>query len=79
MYYEDKIMVVSIRMTKEEKRLAESYAKIHGMSLSEAIKSALFEKIEDEFDIAEAELALKEFEKDPVTYSHEEVVKMFDL
>ena len=40
-------MVVSIRMTKEEKELAESYAKIHGMSLSELIKKTLFEMIGD--------------------------------
>ena len=72
-------MVVSIRMTQEEKELASAYAKLSGLSLSEAIKRAYFEKIEDEYDIALADAALKEFEKDPVTYSHEEVKKMFGL
>ena len=72
-------MVVSIRMTQEEKELANAYAKISGLSLSEAIKRAYFEKIEDEYDIALADAALREFEKDPVTYSHEEVKKMFGL
>ena len=72
-------MVVSIRMTQEEKELASAYAKISGLSLSEAIKRAYFEKIEDEYDIALADAALREFEKDPVTYSHEEVKKMFGL
>ena len=84
MYYKDEIegrerMVISLRMTEEEKRLAESYAKIHGISVSEAIKRAFFEKVEDEFDIAEADLALREFEKDPKTYTLDEVKKMFDL
>ena len=72
-------MVISIRMTEDEKQLAESYAKLHGMSLSEAIKRALFERIEDEYDIAVAEAALREYEKDPKTYSHEEIMKMLDL
>lgn len=84
MYYKDEIerrerMVISLRMTEEEKRLAESYAKIHGISVSEAIKRAFFEKVEDEFDIAEADLALREFEKDQKTYTLDEVKKMFDL
>lgn len=72
-------MVVSLRMTEEEKRLAESYAKIHGISVSEAIKRAFFEKIEDEFDIAEAEIALKDFEKDPTTYTLDEIRKKYGI
>ena len=44
-------MAFSIRMTEEERQLAESYSKLHSLSLAEAFKSALFEKIEDEFDI----------------------------
>ena len=72
-------MVVSIRMTNEEKELADAYAKISGLSLSEAIKRAYFEKIEDEYDIALADKALREFEKDPTIYSLDEVKKMFGL
>lgn len=66
-------------MTEEEKQLADAYAKINGVSLSEAIKRAYFEKIEDEYDIALADAALREYEKDPKTYSHEEIMKMFGL
>ena len=40
-------MSFSIRMTEEEKALAESYAKMHSLSLAEAFKRALFEKIEE--------------------------------
>lgn len=72
-------MVISIRMTEEEKQLADAYARINGVSLSEAIKRAYFEKIEDEYDIALADAALREYEKDPKTYSHEEIMKMFGL
>ena len=40
-------MSFSLRLTAEEKALAESYAKLHSMSLGEAFKKALFERIED--------------------------------
>lgn len=45
-------MAFSIRLTDDEKALADSYAKLHSMSMSEAFKKALFEKIEDEYDLA---------------------------
>ena len=44
-------MAFSIRLTPEERALAESYAKIHSISVSEAFKRALFERIEDEYDL----------------------------
>ena len=54
-------MAFSIRLTEDERNLAESYAKLHSFSLSEAFKRALFEKIEDEYDITVAEAAYKEY------------------
>jgi hypothetical protein len=54
-------MSFSIRLSASEKALAESYAKIHALSLGEAFKKALFEKIEDEYDIAVAEDAYAEY------------------
>ena len=57
-------MSFSIRLTDTEKALAESYAKLHAISLGEAFKRALFEKIEDEYDIALAEEAYVEYLKD---------------
>ena len=57
-------MSFSIRLTDTEKELAESYAKLHAISLGEAFKQALFEKIEDEYDIALAEEAYAEYLKD---------------
>ncbi|WP_031476542.1 type II toxin-antitoxin system RelB family antitoxin [Agathobaculum desmolans] len=72
-------MAFSIRLSDEEKHLAESYAKLHSMSVGEAFKRALFEKIEDEYDIAIANEAYREYLKDPKTYSHEEVGEMLGL
>ena len=54
-------MALSIRLTENEKHLADSYAKMHSMSIGEAFKRALFEKIEDEYDIAVYEEAYKEY------------------
>ena len=54
-------MSFSIRLSEEERNLAESYAKLHALSLGEAFKKALFEKIEDEYDIAVAEEAYAEY------------------
>ncbi len=57
-------MSFSIRLTTQEKALAESYAKLHDMSVGEAFKRALFEKIEDEYDVALAKEAYEEYVKD---------------
>jgi len=57
-------MAFSIRLTEEERGLAESYAKMHNLSLGEAFKRALFERIEDEYDIAAAKEAYDEYVKD---------------
>lgn len=56
-------MAFSIRLTEEEKLLADSYAKIHSLSLGEAFKRALFERIEEEYDIAVADEAYREYVK----------------
>ncbi|EFE92722.1 hypothetical protein GCWU000341_00613 [Oribacterium sp. oral taxon 078 str. F0262] len=57
----DDNMAFSIRLTDEEKALAESYAKLHAVSLGEAFKRALFERIEDEYDLTAAEEAYKDY------------------
>ncbi len=56
-------MSFSIRMNEEERYLAESYARVHAMSLAEAFKKALFEKIEDEYDISVYDEAYEEYLK----------------
>ena len=56
-------MAFSIRLTDEEKQLADSYAKLHAMSVGEAFKQALFEKIEDEYDVTVADEAYQDYLK----------------
>lgn len=54
-------MAFSIRLSEEERKLAESYAKLHAISLGEAFKRALFERIEDEYDLVIAEEAYQDY------------------
>ena len=57
-------MAFSIRLTDEERRLADSYARLHSQSLSEAFKKALFDRIEEDFDLPRARDALIDYAKD---------------
>ena len=56
-------MAFSIRLSEEERKLATSYAHVHGISIGEAFKQALFDRIEDEYDLAIAEDALNDYVK----------------
>lgn len=66
--------VVSLRLNEEEKKLFKTYSKHTGRSLSELFKSALAEKIEDELDYSTGIRALEDFEKDPKTYSIDDLI-----
>ena len=71
---------VSLRVTEEEKNWMESYARVRGVSLSEAIKDAFFEKLEDEYDLK----AIREHEEEKAQgkmkyHTHAEVKEMLGL
>lgn len=66
-------MSITINLSDDELHLIESYAKIHGISIEQALKSSTLETIEDEYDAIVVEEAYKEFLKNPVTYTSEEV------
>ena len=72
-------MTVSLRMSEDDTRLIKDYARLHGISVSEFMRRAALEKIEDELDVRAAEKAYAEYLADPVTYSHEEIMKAFGL
>lgn len=83
MYYikkGDDFMAFSIRLTEEERKLADSYAKLHSLSIGEAFKRALFEKIEDEYDVTLANEAYNDYVKDGMkSRPIEELWKELDL
>jgi predicted DNA-binding protein len=82
MYYKEVMSMahVSLRVTEQEKNWMESYAKVRGINLSEAIKEAFFEKLEDEYDLK----TIREFEEEKAKgnikyYSVEEVKQRLGL
>lgn len=72
-------MTVSVRLNEKDEKLFKKYAEIHGMSLSDLFRNSVMERIENEFDLKCYEEAMAEYEKDPVTYTHEEIGKMLGL
>ena len=72
-------MSFSIRMSKKERQLADSYAKLHGVSLAEAMKSAFFEKIEEEYDLAIYHKALEDYKNNPKTYTLDEIKEIYNI
>ena len=42
---------ISLRVTEEERIIMESYAKVQGLNISEAIKNVFFQRLEDDFDL----------------------------
>ena len=76
---ENHMPVTSVRLTEEEAGLIRSYCTVHGISMSDALKRALIEKIEDEFDLAEYEAAKREYDANPVSHSLDEVREKLGL
>ena len=68
-------MVYSIRFSEDEQEMIEQYALLHAMKISEVIRKATMEMIEDEMDVRAFKEAKERFEKNPVIYSHEDVGK----
>lgn len=72
-------MIISLRLNKTESDLFKKYAEINGISVSELIRRAVLEKIEDEYDLKVYRQALAEFQKHPITYSLKEVERELGL
>ena len=75
----DVIMQLVIKLTEQEKEIAESYAYMHSLSIEEAFKQALFEKIEDEYDLKVYEEVYREYQENPITYSFDELMSELGL
>jgi hypothetical protein len=72
-------MTISLRLNNDDTQLIKSYAALNGISVSEAIRRAVIERIEDEFDLKAYNEALSEYKKNPVTYSLSEIERELDL
>ena len=69
----------TMRLDENQKTLISEYAAIHGMTMTELMLNATLDLIEDAIDLRTWHEAKAEHEADPITYSHDEIMKEFGL
>ena len=67
------MMTISVRLNEEDTRLMKIYAEMNNISMSDLIRNAVIEKIEDEYDLKCYEQAMEEYKENPNTYTLDEV------
>ncbi len=72
-------MTISVRLDDKETELIKAYAEMNNISLSDLVRSAVMEKIENEYDLECYKKAKEEYEKNPKTYTMKEVKEELGL
>ncbi len=72
-------MTISLRLNEEDSELIRAYAALNGMTVSELLRRSVLERIEDEYDLKAYEEAMAAYQKNPVTFSLEYVIKELEL
>lgn len=72
-------IVKSIRFSEEEEKAISDYANFANKSFSDVVKSAILEKLEDEYDIKVGEAAYEEYLSNPVSNPIEDLFEEFDV
>ena len=72
-------MTISVRLSDKDTELIKAYANMNNISLSDLVRIAVLEKIEDEYDLKSYYEAMKEYNKNPKTYTMDEVKKELGL
>ena len=67
----------TMRIDKDKKALISEYATIYGKSMSEFMIDAALDVIEDAIDLSDWKKAKVEFEKNPLTYTADEIAKKY--
>lgn len=70
-------MTISVRFSDSDDKLVKAYAQMYNKSVSDFIRETVLARIEDEHDLQLYREAMEECKKNPVTYRHDEVVKLF--
>ena len=68
---------MTIRLNAEDKELISDYAKTFGKTVSDFMREAAIERIEDEIDLKAWEDANREFEQDSTVITAEEIEKKY--
>ena len=69
----------TMRIDEDKKNLIAEYAAIHGKSMAEFMLDSTLDVIEDATDLRDWKVAKKEFDKNPITYSNDEIMREFGL
>ena len=72
-------MTISVRLSDKDTELIKAYADMNNISLSDLVRKAVLEKIEDEYDLKAYYEAMEEYKKNPTTYTLDEVEKELGL
>lgn len=72
-------MTISVRLNDKDTDLIKAYAKLNNISISDLVRNAIIEKIEDEYDLQCYNKAMEEYKKHPKTYTQKELKQMMEL
>lgn len=72
-------MTISVRLNDKDTELIKTYAEMNNMTVSDLVRNAILEKIEDEYDLKCYEEAINEYKKNPKTYTLDEVKRELGL
>lgn len=73
------MLTISVRLNDADTELIKSYAALKNISVSELVRQAVMEKIEDEIDLKLFEEAMEDFKRNPKTYTLDEAEKELGL
>lgn len=69
---------ITFRIPQDIKFLAEQLAKSRNISLTDFVKQAVMDALEDEHDLEAFRSAYEEYQKDPKLYTLDEALKVID-
>ena len=72
-------MNISVRLNDEDAALIKSYANLKNITVSDLVRKAVLEQIEDEYDLHLYNKAMEEYKQNPVTYSLDDIEKELGL
>lgn len=68
---------ITFALDKKDRDLIFEYAARNGVSVTEYVRTAVMERVQDEIDLELWRRAKYEFDQDPTTYSAEEIAKKY--
>lgn len=72
-------MSITVDLSDSDTELIKNYAAMKGTTISDIMRKAIIERIEDEIDLELYNHAVAEYQADSTTYSHDEVGKMLGI